>query len=180
MLPSGEKHEFSGWKLAFDVNIILRDYTKPHPVSDGCLKERGNVGEHILKQLVLDFSSRRYLLPLSISIVTSLLFSREISPRPVPDPWSSRGGALQARSSVTLHRTLLLHPVEKRWPPRALQCPHLEAGRRVRVDPVRSLLVHIPVFPCPVWRRRAIRLCPLRQPTQPRQPQHARHLWHGR
>ena len=64
---SGEMHAFSGWRIAFEMNLKLREYKKAHAISDGCLKDRESVGEFVNYQLVLDFESKPPLISIGPS-----------------------------------------------------------------------------------------------------------------
>jgi len=53
-------HSFSGWKIAFEVQVKLREYKKTHAITDCCLRERESVGEYVNQQLILDFETARF------------------------------------------------------------------------------------------------------------------------
>jgi hypothetical protein len=53
----GKMHGFSGWRVAFEVKLRLREYGKAHAISDSYLRGRESVGDFVNYQLVLDFKS---------------------------------------------------------------------------------------------------------------------------
>src|ERR1700730_11336618 len=51
-------YEFSNWRVAFEVKVKLREYTKEHVISDSCLRDKKGVGDYVNRQLVLDFACK--------------------------------------------------------------------------------------------------------------------------